>query len=303
MSERFADAARSRGLIIQTPIPDGLVHRTKTADKPHSRNGAYTLFENGNGWFQNHADGLGRQEYRVGGQDGLTAAERHEARVRVAEQKRRFLEAQEAAHRAAALEAKNTFGRGYQVSSHPYLRSKGVGAHGIRVLCGALLVPILDVYGNWQSLQRIFHNGSKTFLKGGKLDGGMYTLGSIYPDGVALICEGYSTGATIFEATGCATVISFNCGNIVKVAIAIRNKFPDVAIVICADDDHQTRGNPGMAQASAAARAVGGVVAKPNVKNGTDFNDMCAETGMEDVQNILLRAIDACMTPYGCGRE
>jgi putative DNA primase/helicase len=295
MSERFADAARSRGLLIQTPIADGVVHRVRTSDKSRSLNGAYVLFANGRGWFQNHADGMGRQEYAPESKGGLTAAERYEARVRVAEERKRFQEARTEEYRAAALEAKGLFGRGLMVKAHGYLSAKGVLPHGLRVLDGALLVPVRDANGNWQSLQRIFSNGSKTFLKGGRLEGGMFVIGNIYPEGAALVAEGYSTGATIYEATGCATVVAFNCGNLTKVARSLRKRYPKLKIIICADDDRNTRGNPGLTSASEAARAVGGYLAKPNVKKGSDFNDMCAELGMQEVRRELMAVVKGCM--------
>jgi len=40
-------------------------------------------------------------------------------------------------------------------------------------------------------------------------------------------------------------------------------KFPELRLVICADDDRETPGNPGVTHATAAARAVGGFLAVP----------------------------------------
>ncbi len=50
---------------------------------------------------------------------------------------------------------------------------------------------------------------------------------------------------------------------LLPVALALRGKFPKLRLIICADNDHQTPGNPGVRHAKAAARAVGGFVAVP----------------------------------------
>lgn len=68
----------------------------------------------------------------------------------------------------------------------------------------------------------------------------------------------------------------------------MRGKFPDVALIVCADDDYQTDGNPGLTKATEAARAVGGLLAIPSFgdnrpEGATDFNDMAAHCGLEAV--------------------
>jgi putative DNA primase/helicase len=83
------------------------------------------------------------------------------------------------------------------------------------------------------------------------------------PTQALCIAEGYATAASIHEATGHAAVVAFNAGNLLPVARALRGKFPDIKIVICADNDAQTSGNPGLTQAKAAAAAVGGFLANP----------------------------------------
>jgi hypothetical protein len=38
------------------------------------------------------------------------------------------------------------------------------------------------------------------------------TLGEIEPDGVALLCEGWATGASLFECTAVPVVVAFDAG-------------------------------------------------------------------------------------------
>ena len=47
-------------------------------------------------------------------------------------------------------------------------------------------------------------------------------------------------------------------------AAAIRSKFPGMKIMVAADDDRDTEGNPGITAATAAVQAVGGLLAVPD---------------------------------------
>ena len=98
-------------------------------------------------------------------------------------------------------------------------------------------------------------------MSGGRIGGCYCAIGR--PRNALLLCEGYATAATVFSATGEATAVAFNAGNLPAVARALRVKFPNIKLVICADDDAQTPGNPGRTKAAEAARAVGGFVAVP----------------------------------------
>jgi putative DNA primase/helicase len=63
--------------------------------------------------------------------------------------------------------------------------------------------------------------------------------------------------------------VAFNAGNLEPVARAIRAKFPKLHIVICADNDVATPGNPGLTRATEAARAVRGFVVAPDFSGVT----------------------------------
>lgn len=169
---------------------------------------------------------------------------------------------------------------------HPYLNAKGVRAHGIRVESSStLLVPVRDVAGTLRSLQSISADGEKRFVLGGRIKGCYHAIGK--PSGRLVVCEGYATGATIREDSGHAVAIAFNAGNLLPVALALRAKFPRIALVIAADDDWKTEGNPGLTAATEAARAVNGLLAVPNFEGlprgdgDSDFNDLHSLAGME----------------------
>jgi putative DNA primase/helicase len=73
---------------------------------------------------------------------------------------------------------------------------------------------------------------------------------------------------SVYEATGYAVVVAFDCYNLLPVALELRAKYPAVRIILCADDDRYTAGNPGLTKAAEAAKAVDGLIAMPVFKRG-----------------------------------
>jgi putative DNA primase/helicase len=92
------------------------------------------------------------------------------------------------------------------------------------------------------------------------------------PGETVLIAEGFATAATLHEQTGLRVYMAFTAGNLLAVGRIVRERLPSANIVFAADNDSQTKGNPGVTKANEAAAAVGGSVAVPPIPNA-DFND------------------------------
>lgn len=148
--------------------------------------------------------------------------------------------------------------------AHPYLQAKGVHAYGLRQLKHMLVIPARDTAGTLHTLQFIGPDGTKRFLSGGRIVGCYCAFGQV--QGCIYLAEGYATGATVHAATGHAVAVCFNAGNLRAVALALRAKFPDLALVIAADNDVATPGNPGVTAAFEAAAAAGALVAVPDLQ-------------------------------------
>lgn len=221
----------------------------------------------------------------------LTSAERkiadaHLTRARAAREAERARLAGEAALRASSL-----WERATPCGAHPYLSAKGNASHGLRVLAGKLLIPVMDMAGTLRSLQKIDANGGKEFLFGGEIRGGFYTIPG-KPDVVA-VAEGYSTAASIHAATGWTVLVAFNCGNLAPVARAWRAAHPHDRMVICGDDDRFTQGgNAGRRAAEACAAELGCLALFPRFRSDegrpTDWNDLQVREGVEEVTRQLL---------------
>jgi len=117
------------------------------------------------------------------------------------------------------------------------------GSHGLRVYKGALVVPVRDAAGHLHGLQFFGASGAKRLLKGGRV-AGLYCLIGI-PGSTVCIAEGYATGASIHVATGYAVAVANNAGNLGPVSAVIREKHPEEQLIVRADDDAGTPGNPG----------------------------------------------------------
>nr|VFK14976.1 MAG: putative DNA primase/helicase [Candidatus Kentron sp. LFY] len=164
---------------------------------------------------------------------------------------------------------------------------------------GALLVPMRDGEGRLRNFQIIWGSGKKTFLRYGRKQGRFHALGALMAGGLALLCEGYATAASLHMATGYPVVCAFDAGNLPHVARVLGKRYPNIRLLLCADDDYLTDKNPGVTAARAAAAAVSGHVVIPQFpldRKGeklTDFNDLanCKGAGSKAIREQIEAAL------------
>jgi putative DNA primase/helicase len=295
--EQFRDAILVAG--IEPPkniVADGKIHRFSSSGNRNDAAGWYVLHLDGPpaGAFGDWRTNI-NETWCAESETSLTVEQRAELQqfyegarhTHNAEQQKIWNETTDKAKKlwAAAAEVTDDF---------PYLMKKRVKSYGLKCHSGRLLVPVRDKDRRLRSLQFIDANGKKLFLKGGQAGGGHFMIGGA-PKELLYIAEGYATGATVHEATGATVVVAFNSGNIPSVAKTLREKFPDIEVVICADDDHRTAGNPGLTKANEAAAQIGAKVMVPEFgsdrpEKATDFNDMAAQFGLNKVAEFLCTA-------------
>lgn len=173
---------------------------------------------------------------------------------------------------------------------HPYAARKQVACIGARRLKDMLLIPMRHGPGALVGLQIIQPDGSRKFKTGTPAAGAYTVLGSPTKTGPIVICEGWATGCSIHMATGWCVVVAFSAGNLEAVAKKIRAALPDARLIMAADDDAFTDGNPGITYATAAATAVDAELAVPRfttADRGTDFNDLHCSEGIEAVRTCF----------------
>lgn len=203
------------------------------------------------------------------------AAEMRRKELAVANERKR--KAAEAAKRASEIWHKLP-----DSGRSKYLDRKRVRAFGLRFSRGSVVVPLVNIKAQLVGLQFIDGDGNKRFLTGTAKQGAFHLIGEFEADGRLLVAEGYATAASLFMAVGVPVAVAFDAGNLEPVVRAFRSRFPNLHIVVCGDNDHGTAGNPGVAKAQAAAKAVGGSWIVPPA--GRDVNAARGQDGGSHVR-------------------
>jgi putative DNA primase/helicase len=209
------------------------------------------------------------------------------AKVEAAKQKRALQRLDD--QKKAAKKAQRLFNNAEPAdSTHPYLQKKLIPPENARQLGDTLLIPLRNVDGHLRNLQRIGPSGNKRFLKGGEVKGNFALIGAeeLPSEGSIIASEGWATAVSLNLLHGWPVAAAMNADNLIPACEALRDKLPDtVTIIVAADDDRHTEGNPGLAKAIGAADAIGAELIKPDFPcddcRCTDFNDVevCKQRG------------------------
>lgn len=278
---RFRQQMGEHDLDPNEIIPDGIIHRFPTwGDSVGETSGAY--WHNGSvGWFQDHRtmekpvivkDKLSKKDQKAlngsfTGADNRVSREALEAGIR------------------------RIWNVGTEPDGHPYLKKKGIATPPeVKQHENCLIVPVFGVNGELNGLQRIDADCRKKFLTGTRKKGSFF---SIRGNGTYLICEGFSTGVSLHEATGASIVVAFDAGNLSHVARAVSKKVGPEKIIIAGDNDawklKEGQPNIGADMAKKAAQKIGAKVILPEFKNPdgkktTDFNDLHLIEGLDTIK-------------------
>ncbi|WP_157808936.1 toprim domain-containing protein [Halomonas sp. 141] len=271
--------------------PDGAVHRFDAADKTKG---------NRNGWYvcpslevavygfwhtgEQHTITTGGKADPAAAAEARLAAQRAREQRDVERRQQQAKTAEQARHWWATAGAADP--------SHPYLSKKRLAPHGLRQRDTMLLVPLF-FESELVNLERIFPNGGKRPLPGGRVKGVASLIGRLEGAERVLVAEGWSTAAALHEAMGCPVVVARNADNLAPVARRLRQRLPaDVGITICGDDDRhlpaQGLANKGRVAARHAALAIDATLLMPSFCEGcetcTDFADirLCRQGGGRD---------------------
>ncbi|HBH27054.1 MAG TPA: hypothetical protein DDX54_06610 [Rhodospirillaceae bacterium] len=273
----FAHTLRAAGFVLKgEPVADGRIHRCHVkGDRAGTRNGWYVLFPDPlAGAFGHWKSGLS-EKWCAGSGANFTPAQRKAFAVQIAADKA-AREAEEAARHARAQgEAVRLWQAAPPLFCHAHLRRKGVKSYGLRrAPDGRAMMPLYDASGALWNLERVADDGTKRTLPGGRVTGLYFPIPGVLgrEGGALLICEGYSTGASLRASTGHCVAVARNAGNLLPVALALRAKYPARPITLCGDDDRHLERNIGRVKAAEAAAAIGAALCFPPAPYN-DFND------------------------------
>lgn len=153
----------------------------------------------------------------------------------------------------------------------PYMSRKQIRHFGTKSNGNTLVIPAMDLEENLWNLQYIYPDGTKMFRRDGRRVGCMHRIGpDEYSKGIAYLAEGYATGASIFQATGVTTFISFTSSNLDLVYTGLREKYDGLKVIIAGDNDK-------------AGRKHSAPVIYPGIA-GKDWNDVYVEEGEASVK-------------------
>lgn len=171
-----------------------------------------------------------------------------------------------------------------------------------------LMIPVESVDDDnnlmFEGVQMIFQSDTQGFAWVKVFNEGLSVRGSftrladfnIKVTEIIYLCEGFATAASVFLATGVATVCAFNSGNLEPVINQLKKLNPDVKIIICCDDDFQTiiagkQINVGLLAAIKCKKQFPNVTYKKPIFSSrvdeTDFNDLHVLEGLEVVREQL----------------
>ncbi|MBE8167670.1 MAG: hypothetical protein HAW66_04845 [Shewanella sp.] len=304
----LASVLESAGLVLNdAPIFDGAIHRVSTVDdKSGKKSGVYAAYNDGHpsGWYQDHRNHSEPQKWHASFEQSDPIAKLH-LKAHQANQRslREITEHKRYAHHAKrSAQAFNLMQPA--TTNHPYLTRKDVQVFPDvgQDKKGRLVVPLMDENNKVHSLQRISGNGFKSLKKGAQKSDHFFVVGfkPLTNGEPILYAEGYSTAASIAEATGRSVVMTVDAGNMPKVAAKLKQHYPESQHLFLADDDHKNKMNKGLDKAREAAEITDGHWLTPSFivderEHGmTDFNDLHVSRGLNVVKSQIDEFMERC---------
>lgn len=289
------------GLTPTQIIADGKIHRFSPAEsrKRGKKPGWYILFDD------EYPQGV-VSDWRLGGQKHHWRSLRvigRPARIDLREVMERRDRERREQNRLGITSARHRWESAQKLNghSHPYLETKGVTSPVLRVEGSRILVPAFGPDKEIQTLQAIAANGDKRFHPGAPTDGAFLPLGPglsrAKAGDKAYLCEGFSTGVTVQDATGSPVICAFNGRNMIAVAKWLAQTHPHLSWVVAGDDDWELPlydpplVNVGRDCADESAAILGGMsmIVPLNGKEGlSDYNDMASLYGIGAVTAYLV---------------
>ena len=272
-------------------ICDGNKHRIHIfGDKRGTLNGEYR-FNGTRGYFKCYKRNIFVRHDPIDKSD-LSDRDLRNYRKELEYKRKQTLLEEQASARKAAKFANAIVDRSRPVDSHTYIRNKKIKPYSLKLYKRFLVMPLQDINGKVHTLQYIFPNGQKRFLKNGRIKGHFHLIGGQFENEI-VITEGYATAASIHESTSKTCAVAVSASNLMSVAKNLRKRLPNIKIIIAADNDYSSQSaNIGICAAKKAARAVAGFYCVPclndNPRQKCDFNDVFVNEGAQTVVTQLM---------------
>ena len=186
-----------------------------------------------------------------------------------------------------AVEMQEKFKICHEATEHEYLTNKKVKSYGLKQLNGRLIVPVYNTTGQIRSLQYIDKKGDKRFASASEIKGNVFLIGTTLQDlnniEKLILVEGYSTAASVYEATQIPVACVFSANFLLDAASNLR-KLTGARFILALDNDESGVGEK-KAQECASA-VVNSAVRLPSEVG--DYNDLYLKHGLDKVRAELV---------------
>ena len=279
------DYLQITGEIVRVPVNE--LAGVK-ADSGGQKSGFYVVNEVNGNYFAVYGNWKTGFEGRWSSVNSYTmsVAEREDLQRKLQEAKDRANETKKQRHNEMADKVKARFESYAKVLEHEYLTNKKVKSYGLKQHKDLLVVPVYSITGAIRSLQYINKNGEKRFASESEIKGNLFLVGAEIKDlpnlDKIIIAEGYSTSATIYEATKIPVACVFSANFCLQFALNLR-KLTGARIIIALDNDESGVGEK---KAQECARAVSNASVRLPSEIG-DYNDLYLKHGLDKVKSEL----------------
>jgi len=186
-----------------------------------------------------------------------------------------------------AVEAQERMNICHEATEHEYLTNKKVKSYGLKQLNGNLIVPVYSTTGEIRSLQSIDKKGNKRFKSASEIKGNVFLIGTTFLDlkdiEKLIIVEGYSTAASVYEATQIPVACVFSA-NFTLDAVSKLRKLTGARFILALDNDENGVGEK---KAQECASAVLNCAVRLPSERG-DYNDLYLKHGLDKVKAELM---------------
>lgn len=286
MNISLEETLKNFGAVLNGPVlfNDSIQRFNHVDDRPGAKNIWVRTFHDGGALYGWHKEGI----------------DHHYQPAKAPMSKREYAEAQRKAREARSKAQAAKRQAEYQASQRAFkiwneaspevnvyetcLAAKGVGAYGVRQQGSSVIIPLCDAQGHLYSIQSLLKGGGKMLLAGGRKKGCFFAIPG---EGLFdFITEGYTTGASVHEATGCTVIVAVDAFNIVPVLEAYTDDTS--RLVMAADNDIGKDVNTGLSVAERVQEryAIPYVLPQLNGRKA-DWNDVHCERGLAEVNRQI----------------
>lgn len=183
-------------------------------------------------------------------------------------------------------------------SYYNQFREKEVDKSYYNIRKGDLIIPAINLDLEFVTFQRITGEGRKFQRIDISTIGAFYCLGEWRTSTKRIyLCEGYATGYSLFEATKGVVFVCFDVANIGVVLMQLKERFPDLEVVICTDNDRKKSTKVGLYKGFEYSYLYNSPFIFPvfpddeKFKDDSDWNDMAKHFSLEVIHSCCEKQI------------